>query len=345
MHERAHGPSERTGSERRVALTDRIRTAAVLLIFGFIVVAVPAGALAQEQVEALAAQCAGANASLSAPCRETALALQAVQGGLGLLASGGAQVPGSASTLGKRFGGLPRFSASVRGAVARIPTPDLHGGGSTFANDPYWGMTGQGSLDVGIFDGFSVIPTVGGILALDVFGSAGVLLLPGGRGFDGNATSWGGGANLGLLRESFTMPGVTVSAAWRRVGDVQLGSRATGDAAEVQAGPTVKSVRAVVGKDLLSLGVLAGVGWDRYSGDGRITVSGASSAVGSATVDGFSSERKLIFGGLSLSMLVLQLSAEGGLARGFPAVPGGATTGYDSGASSFFFSAAGRLTL
>jgi hypothetical protein len=186
---------------------------------------------------------------------------------------------------------------------------------------------------------------VGGIFSVDLFATLGALVLPEGPGFQEGSSQWGVGANLGLLRESFTSPGVSVSLARRGLGDVQLGSRASGDDVEITLDPSVTSLRAVVGKDLLALGVLAGVGWDRYTSDGVIAVSGSGGTARQAEADGFSSDRTLAFGGLSLSLLVLQLSAEAGLAKGFEAVSGRPASGYDPEDASLFLSIAGRLTL
>jgi hypothetical protein len=247
--------------------------------------------------------------------------------------------------LGRRFGGTPRISASVRGAFLDADIPDIRGGSPPLAGRALRGLTTQATLALGLLDGFSLIPTVGGVLSLDVLAAAGVVLLPSGPGFRDDPTFWGLGANLGLLRESFTMPGVSVSAAWRHLGELRLGERAAGDAIEVLSSPAVFSVRAVLGKDLLALGVVAGLGWDRYGSDATLVVPGPGGAARQASADGLSTARMLGFGGVSLSLLVLQLSAEAGWAQGFDAVPGRASGGYDPESGALFLSAAGRLTL
>lgn len=303
------------------------------------------GVAAQDDVQDLTSRCAGVDPTRTPICREAALALQAAQSGMGLLAVGGAQVPGSSSTLGRRFGGMPRLSGSLRASFGLLDVPDVRSSSPPLPGRSYVAMATQASLAVGILDGFSFIPTVGGVLALDLFATAGVLKLPESRGFQDGSSQWGLGANIGLLRESFTLPGVSVSVAKRFLGETQLGSRGAGDALEVHLDPTVTSVRSVVGKDLLAFGVLAGLGWDRYSSDGSVVTPGTGAGVSVTEVDGFSSERMLGFGGLSLSLLVLQLSAEAGWARGFDAVPGRASGGYDPEGSSMFLSVAARLTL
>jgi hypothetical protein len=316
----------------------------VLLISSALMAGCTSGDLAAQDVEALAARCAGSDPAATAICREAAVALQAAQGAMGLLAAGGTQVPGASSTLGRRFGGFPRLSGSVRGGLALLDVPDVRSASSTSSRS-YTGLATQASLAVGIIDGFSLIPTVGGILSLDLFATLGALVLPEGPGFQEGSSQWGVGANLGLLRESFTAPGISVSIARRGLGEAQLGSRPSGDDMEITLDPSVTSVRAVAGKDFLALGVVAGVGWDRYTSDGLIAVSGTGGTPRQAEADGFRSDRTLAFAGLSLSFLVLQLSAEGGLAKGFQAVSGRPASGYDPEDASLFMTIAGRLTL
>jgi hypothetical protein len=299
----------------------------------------PSVLTAQNDVQALAARCRGSNAQLEAICREAAVAAQAGHAGVGLLAAGGAPVPGAASTIGRRFGGTPRFALSLRGNTARIPAPDVEEG-SPSSGESSFGFGAHASITAGLLDGFSLAPTVGGVLSLDLFAGAGVLLLPDDVGFQGNTSTWGFGASVGLLRESFTLPGVTLSLARRSVGDVQLGDRAGGDRVQVELDPTVTSVRGVVGKDLLAVGVIAGMGWDEYASDVSIMVAGPGAAAAE-----LESSRMLYFGGVSFNFLLLQLSAEGGWAGGFDAVPGRPAAGYDPGDGSLFLSLAGRLTL
>ena len=110
--------------------------------------------------------------------------------------------------------------------------------------------------------------------------------------------------------------------------------------------PTVTSVRATAGKDLLAFGILGGGGWERYQGSGRLSVWTEPDGVfrSDPSADGFASDRTLVFGGLSYTLLVLQLSAEGGFASGWDAVAGRASDGYDPSSGSFFGSLAARLT-
>ena len=273
--------------------------------------------------------------------------MQAAHAAAGLLAAGGAQLPGSASTLGRRFGGMPRFSWSARAGLVRaeLPTGPGGAGASAWEGESFAAIGLHGSLALGLFDGFSLLPTMGGLLSLDVLGAAGLLLLPEGPGFGSDPRYAGLGVRVGLLRESFTLPGVTLEASRRWLGEVQVASE-PGPGTLANVDPVVTSLRLVAGKDLLSLGVLAGVGWDRYGSDGDFQSN--APCPGSCPVtrfEGFESDRVLFFGGASLNLLLLQLSAEGGLARGFDDIAGRPAGGYDPGDSTLYLSVTARLTL
>ena len=71
----------------------------------------------------------------------------------------------------------------------------------------------RGRIDasVGVLQGLSIFPTVGGLGSIDMLASLGFAAPPDGEGFDGSLISWGLGAKLGILRESFTLPGLTAS--------------------------------------------------------------------------------------------------------------------------------------
>lgn len=331
------------------AMRDRVGIAAAVAgraaLAAAALVALAAPAAAQQDVSSVAGTCAAGTVGFQEPCLEAALAAEAAHAGPGLLASGGTQVPGAASTIGRRFDGTPRFSFSLRGSAVRGRAPEMTSPGSA-DTESYLAFATQAELALGLLDGFSLLPTLGGVLSLDAFVAGSLLALPGGSGFGGNRFAYGGGARLGLLRESFTLPGVTVSVAHRWMGDVSLGDVAAGDAREVLVDPTVTSLRGVVGKDLLAVGVLAGVGWDRYESDGTLTVAYPLGIPRETRFEALRSERRLYFGGLSLSLLILQLSVEGGWAEGFDRVPSGRSPeAYDAGEGTPFFALAGRLTL
>lgn len=279
------------------------------------------------------------------PCGEAAVAARALLADLGLLAGLGSEVPGAASTLGRRIGSTPRIGVSVQFGGMWVGTPDiLDSGGSPVPEASFFVPTVQGTVAVGVLDGFSVLPTVGGFLSLDLVGRVGLLLLPDPEGFQGDAGSLTLGARVGILRESFTLPGLSLSISRRFVGDVQFGSAGTGDPGEINLDPAVTSFRATVGKDLFSVGVMAGVGWDDYSSSMDMQVSNGASAL-VPVVSSLDLGRRLYFLGASMNFLVIQISAEAGWAEGFDPLSGMLGSPFDPTSSAVFGSLALRLTL
>ena len=302
-------------------------------------------ASAQETVQELISECFGADPGLQPLCLEGALALQAARGGVGLAAASlGTPVPGSTSTLGRRLASSPRLAFSVRGGFTRTDMPDPRAGGVD--KRTFWARSVEVGVTVGVLDGFALVPTVGGIFSLDLLGSAALVGLSDGAGFADSVEGLGYGVRLGLLRESFTLPGVSVSVVRRSMTRADWG-RADVDQVNLTFEPTVTSVRAAAGKDLLAFGVLGGWGWERYSGSAVLAVRETLDGLvrtGQASSGGFTSDRQLYFGGLSYTFLVLQVSAEGGYATGWAEVQGRPADGHDPTKGSLFGSVAGRLT-
>jgi hypothetical protein len=212
--------------------------------------------------------------------------------------------------------------------------PELPGGEATFSVP-----TLHAGAAIGLFDGFRPLPALGGFLAVDLIAQASVVLLPSGSGFGGGVESFSWGVRLGLVKESFTLPGIAISALRRSPRMASLGSVAEGDSYEVSAEPTVTSVRGTIGKDALSVGLLAGLGWDSYGGDLLIR---AGDAV--AVTDAFEAGRMLYFLGASWNLLVLQVSVEGGWAAGMDTPAAYAGRPSDPSAGTYFGSVALRLT-
>lgn len=302
---------------------------------------------AQDEVEALAAACAGGAPTLAGPCLETVLAVQAAQGLIGLGASGGASLPGSSSTLGKRFDGMPRLGFSVRGGFTNASVPDALGPATGPApENGALAPSVQATVAAGVFQGFSTAPTMGGILSLDLLGTFSYVSLPGDRSYRDSPKGLGLGARIGVFRESFTLPGITVSATRRWMGDVRLGPRGDVGGTRAELDVTVTSLRGTVGKTLANVDALVGIGWDRYGSEVDLLVRPAAGGgpEGRAGADSFTSERILLYGGVGYTFLVYQLSAEAGFARGFDDVAGRARGGYDPTAGTAFLRLGLRLT-
>ncbi len=272
------------------------------------------GRLTAQSLDRLATSCSDAGGDV-VRCAELAVTARALQGHLGLMSGLGPEVAGSASTLGRRLGTTPRIAIEVRAAFAHLGLPDLADPGSEPSREASFIVPSlRGGVTAGLFDGFQLLPTVGGFLSLDLLAHGSLVFLPTGEGFDGKATALTLGARFGLLRESFTLPGVSVSVSRRMLGQVTYGSAEGPGGGEVTVDPTVTSIRATVGKDLLAVGVLLGMGWDRYSGSADIVA--ATDAAPITIGDGsFKSSRRLWFAGAAMNFLVLQLSAEVGMGR------------------------------
>lgn len=290
--------------------------------------------------------CGGDSADLLQRCGITVRSAQAAQSAVGLAASQGSDVTGSASTLGWRLKGSPRYALHFRGSVVRS-TKNRLTATSFGAGEHYTLFAGQIGGSVGVFDGFSPAPTIGGVLSLDLTASGHLVSAPRKSGFRESALGWGAGARIGILRESFTLPGLSVSGYYRQLGTSGLGDVAGGDPAAARFQVDVSSFRAVLGKDLSGVGVMGGVGWDRYEGDAKIqVVRGSGDDPGAGTAVGrLSSDRFLCFLGGTLTYLVLQASMELGWGQG-PAgdLPAGVTTEATESSGSYFGSVSFRLT-
>lgn len=272
-----------------------------------------------QGLQEMVAECGGASETLTLLCHNAALALDAGRGGLAAAASGGSEVPGSASTLGYRLRSFPRSALSLRGGMVRFSMVDLPGGFGApvpAKSDGSLVPSLRFSGTMGLFNGFSPGPTVGGLLSLDLTASADLLFPPKSQGFQESQLGWGVGARFGVLRESFTLPGVSVSATRRWMGSAAVGDLERGGMAETGFDLEVTSFRGVVGKDFLGVGLLAGAGWDQVSGDGRIRARvSPDGPEGSASSGDLSSRRAVFFAGGSLTFIILQISGEAGWSK------------------------------
>lgn len=298
---------------------------------GIVALACWAGAAAgaSGQAAPLRDQCAGASrAPVREFCENVADAAVILQPRVGIGLSGGNPVPGTASTLGMRLGSLPRVSLGLRVSAASVGLPPVErvsaGSDVTF---PVGGISVDASM--GLYQGLALLPTVGGFGSLDLVGSAGIMPLPRGEGFDdGSAASWAVGARVGVLRESFTAPGVSVDVLYRSIGDVAYGSDDLSDRdvfLRVRDN-RVTSLRATVGKRLLGFGLTGGVGRDWYRADVSARINDATilnpERVLEVRESGLQTTRNSVFGNASLTILILNMAAELGWQQGGDATAG-----------------------
>ena len=249
-------------------------------------------------------------------CERMGLAAELTQVRTGIGMAAGNPVPGASSTLGMRLGAIPRLSIAGRITGVQLEVPNTLSATSTGELGNF-----ERSLNVdaslGVFSGFSVLPTVGGFGSIDLVASYSSLGLPD-QFVPENAESWAVGVRLGILRESFTAPGIAVTGMYRDIDDVQLGNTLTST-----NGPgtffrvrdmAMWSARATVGKRILMLGATAGIGWDRFTGSAEAQ-DGSNFLV---TADDFNNSRTTIFGNLSWTMLILNIVGEVGVQQGGP---------------------------
>ena len=277
------------------------------------------GPIAAQSSGGMADRCMAAGGD-SMACLDASVAARGLSGVVGLSGGSGAEIPGTATTLGTRVGGGPRFAFFTRVGVldAGLPaiTPEEAGDEVKF---------GVSALHIGaalgIFDGFRIMPTVGGFLSADLFGQAAFTFLPESEGFESGTTTFTGGVRIGVIREGFTVPGLSVSAARRFPGKVTWAPSPGGT--EVEVDPGVTSVRALLSKDLFAVELLAGWGWDDYSGDAVITAPAAVGDVPVTVTEEAGGSRQLWFGGASMTFgLVLTIALEAGWTTGYDSVPG-----------------------
>lgn len=295
-----------------------------------------------QGADALPSPCAP-DLDLLAQCGELRLAARALSTGLTLAQTGGSPLPGAASTLGRRFATTPRWALAARTGFTSFDLPDIRSGNVPAAANGVTATTIEGTVAIGVLEGFSPQPTVGGVLALDVLGKLGKTFVSEGEGFDQNPAHFGYGVRLGLFRESFTLPGVSVSAMRVHSGKVELSGGLNGiGTAEVES--TTTSIRGTVGKDFMALGVLAGIGWDRISSEGLLRARPLPGSANTSEVverfAGLRSDQTTLFLGLSRTILVAQMGLEAGWAKGQEA----RATGFDPSASPLYASFSLRLT-
>jgi hypothetical protein len=328
----------------------------------------------------IAAQCAAPG--VPEECYVVAQAVESAQPQLGILIAGGNPTLGTASGGGLRLGVLPRVSASANLNVVFIRLPEILAeqvGGTAQRLNEVAGIPApalSGTVTVGVFPGFSAIPTIGGIGSLDLIGTATWLPLSSAssEGFESGAAaaSYGAGVRIGVMRESFVTPGISVSVIRRSLGDVGYGDICPGSELRTGNGPTLTasrclgegdpgefgadltdwSTRAAIGKRLLGLGLTAGVGYDRFSSDVRygfrapentpVTQPNAYRLTG---LD-LDANRWSAFLDASFTLLVATVGAEAGWLQGADAIEGfPETSDFDPGKGTFFGSVGVRVSL
>ena len=258
---------------------------------------------------------------------------------LGTVLAGGNPTQGMSGALG----GPGHFSFGVRGNALRgsLPqvdrvVPNARGAQkSTYGIDekPIGFVTAD--LGVGLFKGSATT----GFGAVDLLVSASYLPSYNNTNVDigvpSGSLKFGFGAKLGILQESATRPGISVSYLDRGLPVVTITGK-SGDDRLVLADLSVrsKSWRAVAGKTFLFLGLGAGYGRDTYDSNANITVtiaprSATQGGTGGPIALGQKLTRNNMFGSAWLNLRVFRIVGEVGR------VTGGTITTYNQFDSAY----------
>ena len=305
----------------------------------------PRGRTEAEGLTELAVLCADGRPDRTSTCRELVLAAMAVQRGVGLASALGSDVPGTASTAGRRLGSVPRFGLALAANGIGMGMPRVSAGSATgLAEEVSPTVIGlRAVVSAGLLDGFQLGPGFGGIFSADLVGSYSRLWMPEGEGFGGPSSGVGLGARVGILRESFTMPGISVSVARRWHETVGTGDVSEGDPGEVETDIEVTSLRAMLGKNWFVVGLMAGAGWDRYEGEAAVSAAGGLDE-GGAVAGRLASERTVYFASAWYNFLISQVSLEAGVADGVNDPFDDRGGEYDPSRRSWFASLAVKVT-
>ena len=240
---------------------------AASLVTGLFLLTVAASASAQTP------ECAGYLSNAQRVCAAAVDGTRAFHPLVGVLVSGGNPTLGTAATLG----GLGHASLTVQANAIELVLPDLsYNGASTTvpADTKFFAPAPQVEGSLGLYKGMSA-----GLFALDFLGSA--QLLPTDRVdnliVDQNARRLGSialglgyGARIGIVRELGPLPAVSLSIMRRDIPTVTYGEINSGDSYSFAVDLHATNLRLVASKQLLILGVAAGLGWDKYTGDAVI---------------------------------------------------------------------------
>lgn len=233
----------------------------------------------------------------------------------GLLISGGNPVLGSA----KGLGGFGHFSLTARVNATRVRTPDLNFDGSNSTVPQADKIIAPAPLveaALGVFPGLN-----GGFLSIDLLGSA--QLIPAdkidnfsvdkdARKIGDVALGLGYGARVGVIPGRAIIPSVVVSVTRRDIPKLTYGSTSGGDTYSFGVDLHSTNLRAVAGYDLGLFNLAAGLGWDKYTGDARITFQNQN-VPGVITVDtDLDNTRTMAFLNAGFDFSFLKIGAEAG---------------------------------
>jgi hypothetical protein len=270
-------------------------------------------------VSAQTPECTGYVSNAHRVCAAAVDGTRAFHPLLGILVSGGNPTIGTASTMG--FG---HAAISLRANAVEVVLPDLsYNGASTTvpAGDKFFAPAPLVEGALGVFKGMS-----GGLFALDILGSA--QLLPTNQLDNFSVSSdaprvgsialgIGYGARIGILREAGPLPAVSLSIMRREIPRITYGSITSGDDYAYGLDLHATNLRLVASKQLLILGIAAGLGWDKYTGDALISFRDPITLTPQPAIPvELNTSRGLAFVNAGLNLSVLKLTGEVGYQTG-----------------------------
>jgi hypothetical protein len=297
----------RDGKNRSGRQVGRVRLGGLLCVLA---VAVTWPGPVRAQSDDLAAACSG-----NPECSLAAATVRLLYPRVGLGLFGGSAVLGSASTVGMRIGSRPRISLSLRGVLVPVelttlpyrvvldpPVPPRSTQGDRRVTP---GLAGQ--VAFGILGGWSPEATVGGVGSLDGLLRVSWLGLPA-DDFEGGAMGVSAALRFGLLRESFTLPGISITGGYGRSTTFTYGDPERPSNGFVRGAVGDWKATAAVSRTVGPVGINAGVSFDRYTGDVEFAYTGAQEQQTAAST----TDRWSAYGDVSLTRLVYHFALEGG---------------------------------
>jgi hypothetical protein len=206
-------------------------------------------------------------------CQKTVDIFQFVAPQLGAVIAGGNATLGVGGTLGGPghiyVTGRATVVNSVLPLAAQI-VPSASGANSDeYPTQNELAGIPQADVAIGVFKGIPLgVTNVGGIDLLGSVSYMPTINTSGLRiGTPNGSFKFGGGVRVGIVQESIVFPGISVTYLRRGLPTVDIqGESIVGDSMHIRdVNVTTDSYRIVASKNLLALGVAAGVGQDRYN--------------------------------------------------------------------------------
>lgn len=318
-------------------------------------------ATAQEEM------CTGVPAAYTNRCITAVQGAEAAAPQLGLLVAAGSPGLGVGGPSG------PGVRGSIRANVVRLALPNFITETNPSAPPPNTEELRALGVVLTADASFRVMR------AVDLLASASFLPLDllGRETFNPSSSqvAWGTGVRATVLRESAATPGVSLSAMYRRAGNIQIGTACerdersdpgstttppttvcdvTGDVSQATVEVAGISTRALVSKGVAGFGLGLGLGYDLYDGDFQVDLLGAPGSVASPTriyhtpagelssgrFSAFLNASREIPGGLGAVVAEVGWMQGGDRVAGFTE-----DSDYDPGKGTFFGSFGGRFAL